>query len=88
MITSTTNRGIVNVFSGQKATPEQETDMLNFCHIGYMDYVTHHILHQPSSVQAPLRCHKLLTMKPLKSHTKNVTQRNKKQVKVSNKMPA
>ena len=73
LLVTTTNRGILNVFSGQRATPEQETDMLNFRRIGkqaYFDYVTHHILHQPSSVKAPLRRHKLLTMKPVKSHTK------------------
>ena len=73
LLMTTTNRGILNVFSGQKATPEQEADMLNFRHIGtqaYLDYVTHHILHQPSSVKAPLRRHKLLTMKPVKSYAK------------------
>ena len=73
LLITTTNRGILNVFSGQKATPEQEADMLNFRCIGkqaYFDYVTYHILHQPSSVKATLRRHKLLTMKPVKSHTK------------------
>lgn len=69
----TTNRGILNVFSGQKATPEQETDMINFRRIGrqaYFDYIKHHILQQPSFVKVPLRRHKLLTMKPTKSRIK------------------
>ena len=60
-------------FSGEKATLEQETDMLTFHQIGtqaYLDYVQHHILHQPSSVNAPLRRHRLLTMKPTKGKAK------------------
>ena len=45
-ITPSHNRGILNVFSGEKATLEQETDMLNFHQIGtqaYLDHIEHHI---------------------------------------------
>ena len=41
------NRGLVNVFTGQKATPEQTKDMLTFHQIGdqsFQHYVKHRIL--------------------------------------------
>ena len=43
----TTNRGLVNVFTEKKATPEQSFDMMNFREIGGKDltnFVNHHIL--------------------------------------------
>ena len=51
------NRGLVNVFTGQKATPEQTKDMLTFHQIGdqsFQHYVKHRILQQPSTDDAPL----------------------------------
>ena len=65
-----TNRGLFNAFSGQKATPEQASDMLTFCQIGtkaVQQYVKYHILQPPSSAHAPVRRHKLLTMSNVKS---------------------
>ena len=61
----TTNRGIINCFSGEKATSEQNHDMLQFRVIGtqlFLDYVSHRILMNTSTDQAPLRNRKLLTM--------------------------
>ena len=57
-----TNRGLLNVFTGQKATPEQANDMLSYRKIG-LQYVSYK---KPSSVNAPLRCHNLLTMLSVK----------------------
>ena len=59
-----TNRGIINVFTGQKATPEQASDMLNCHQIGaqsFQIYIKYHILKQPSSTNAPIRRNRLLT---------------------------
>ena len=58
------NRGLVNVFSGQKATPQQMHDLLNFRQIGIehlQQYIKFHILKHPSS-NVPTRKHRLLTM--------------------------
>jgi len=77
---TSTNRGIVNVFTSQKATPEQASDMLNFHRIGkqsYETYVKHFILKQPSSTDAKVRQHRLLTMKPTKSKQKKSSQKEK-----------
>ena len=75
-----TNQGLFNTFSGQKPTPEQASDMLTFREIGtkaVQQYVTYHILQQPSSAQAPLRRRKLLTMSNVKSSRKRNTQKEK-----------
>lgn len=75
-----TNQGLFNAFSGQKATPEQASDMLTFRQIGtkaVQQYVTYHILQQPSSAHAPVRRHKLLTMSNVKSSRKRSTQKEK-----------
>ena len=64
-----TNRGLLNVFTGQNVTPEQVNDMLSCRKIGlqsFQQYVTYRILQKPSSVNAPLRHHKLLTMLSVK----------------------
>ena len=63
------NCGLINVFNGQKATPEQPSDMLAFCTIGvqaYQQYITHHILMQPSPSNTPVRWRKLLTIESFK----------------------
>ena len=68
-----TNQGLFNAVSGQKATPEQASDMLTFRQIGtkaVQQYVTYHILQQPSSAHAPVRRHELLTMSNVKSKEK------------------
>ena len=74
------NRGLVNVFSGQKATPEQAHDLLNFRRIGsehLEQYIRVRILQQPST-NAPRRKHRLLTMAcPKLESKKRVSQRER-----------
>ena len=74
------NRGIVNVFSGTKATEEQASDMLNCHEIGtesFHNYINYHILKKPSSTNAPVRKHKLLTMASLKPKRQRATPQQK-----------
>ena len=78
------DRGLLNVFTGQQATHEQTSDMLSFYQIGenaFQNYVKYHIL-QTSSVKAPLRQHKLITMATTKVHKTHSThkEREAKQV--------
>ena len=57
-----TKRGILNVFSWQKATQEQAIDMLTFRATGkqaFQEYVKHHILKESFSAKLTLRCRKL-----------------------------
>ena len=57
------NRGLINVFSGTVATPEQRHDLLNFRTIGYNQmilYIKQRILKVPST-SAPVRQQRLLT---------------------------
>ena len=71
-----TNSGLLNVFTGQKATPEQANDMLSCRKIGlesFQQYATYRILQKPSSVIAPLRRHKLLTMSSTKQSRKKLS---------------
>ena len=79
------NRGIVNTFSGQKATPEQSKDMLTFHEIGmqaYEQYVTHRILQSPS-LNAPVRRRRLLTMARRKMSKNRVFQKEKESRQVA-----
>ena len=58
------NRGLLNVFTGTAATPQQAHDLFNFRKIGSDDLVqfrTYHILRQPSA-DGPLKCNRFLTM--------------------------
>ena len=77
----TTNRGIVNCFSGEKATSEQNHDMLQFRVIGaqlFLDYVSHRILMNTCSTdQAPLRKRKLFTMSKPRVTRKKISQKEK-----------
>ena len=72
-----TNRGLLNVFTGQKANPEQANDMLSCRKTtsleSFQQYVTYHILQKPSSINAPLRRHKLLTMSSIKQSRKKLS---------------
>lgn len=72
------SRGLVNIFTGTHATLEQAHDMLNAKKVGqekFKNYITHHILQQPSTVQAPLRHKRLLTMGPQKVKEVKLSQR-------------
>ncbi len=76
------NRGIVNVFTGQEATPEQRHDLLNARKLGtqhYENYITHHILQVPSVAKAPLRKRRLLTMAPPKITETKISQKQKEE---------
>ena len=79
------NRGVINVFTGQKATPEQANDMLSCRQIGtqsFQLYINYRILKQPSSTNAPIRRKRILTMsssKP-KRQRANPRERETKQV--------
>ena len=51
------NRGLLNVFTNQVATPEQAHDMLSFRQIGlqaYQQYITTRILHTSSAIKLML----------------------------------
>ena len=52
------NRRLLNVFTGQVATPKQATDMLSFRCIGleaFQQYINTQILQTPSCTSAPVR---------------------------------
>lgn len=69
------NRGLINVFTDEKATNEQTHDLLNAQKIGeqgYINYVTHNILQLSSVLDAPVRFKQLLTMAPLKKKQKTL----------------
>lgn len=76
----TTNHGVVNCFTSQKATHEQQHDMLHFREIGtesYLNFITHRILMITSTDQAPVRKKKILTMNKPKSTKRRVTRKEK-----------
>ena len=73
------NRGLINPFSGKKATPEQSHDLLNKRHIGQREYlgrVGAVILRQPS-FQAPNRQRRLQTFSEPKVNKTKVSQLEK-----------
>ena len=74
-----TNRGLINPFSGKKATPEQSHDLLNKRSIGQREYlgrVGAIILRQPS-FQAPNRQRRLQTFSEPKVNKTKVSQLEK-----------
>ena len=77
----TTNRGLVNVFSGIKASPEQHHDLMNFRKIGddhLRSFIAYHIPKQPST-NAPVRKNRLLTMATRKKMSKRfINQKERK----------
>ena len=76
----TTNRGVVNYFTSQKTTHEQQYDMLHFREIGtesYLNFITHRILMITSTDRAPVRKKKILTMNKPKSTKRRVTRKEK-----------
>ena len=55
---TTHNRGLINLFTNQKASLEQQYDMLNFYEIGiksYHSYIDYYILKSPSTTNVPVR---------------------------------
>ena len=77
-ITIPSDRGLVNVFSGAKAKPEQSHDLLTFRQVGtedFLNFVQHRILHQPSSADAPTRQRWLLTMASPKVGKRKISQK-------------
>ncbi len=68
------DRGLVNTFVGQKATPEQQHDLLNYREVGQQAthvYIQHNIIGRSSSISSTIRKKKLLTMSTLtKKHKK------------------
>ena len=75
-----TNRGIINTFTGKKATTEQTHDMLNFRTLGqqyYENFVKYRTLRTPSTSEAPQRKHRLLTMAAPKLSKQRITQKDK-----------
>ena len=78
----TTGRGIINTFTMQKATTEQQHDLLNFYEIGeksFQFYVKYYILKVPSTTDIPPRQRKLLTMGTQKTTKRKLSQRDRKQ---------
>ena len=76
------NRGLVNVFTGTQATPEQSHDLLNARKVGqqgFINYVTHYILQLPSVTNAPVRRKRLLTMAPPKITKTRLSQKEKEE---------
>ena len=77
--TLSSNRGLVSVFSGVNATPEQRHDLLNFRDIGYnhtMFYIKHRILKTPST-SAPVRQQRLLTFATKQKKKKRMTHKER-----------
>ena len=78
------NRGLINVFTDEKATNEQTHDLLNAQKIGeqgYINYVTHNILQLSSVLDAPVR----LTTAPLKKNNKKRLSQEQKEQRQTNK---
>lgn len=76
------NRGLINVFTGIKATSGQTHDLLDARKLGqcdYIHYITHHLLQTPSVANPPVRRRRLLTMAPLKSKKKGISQKEKEE---------
>ena len=76
------NRGLINIFTNTHATQAQTQDLLNARQVGeqvYANFVTHYILQLPSVQNAPVRRKQLLTMAPLKTTKKHITQQQKEQ---------
>ncbi len=70
---SDTDRGLVNSFTGQKATPEQLHDMSNFRKIGEeatRSYIQHQILGRSFTTNTTIRRKKLLTMSSVTQNKK------------------
>ena len=77
--TSEKNRGVINFFTKQQATPEQAHDLLNARQIGeqgYLNYVKYHLLQLPS-VETPIQCKQLLTMAPARATKRRLSQQQR-----------
>ena len=81
----TTNQGIINVFTGQTASREQTSDMLSCRQIGmesFQSYVQYHILKTSSTIMAPVRRNKILTMETPKSKRKRTSAKDRENKQV------
>ena len=77
------NRGLLNVFSSVKATPEQSHDLLRFRQIGQdglTNYINYYLLKNPST-KAPMHGNKLVTMAPRKKVGKRQMNQKEKEMK-------
>ena len=73
------NRGLLNVFTGTAATPQQAHDLLNCRKIGSDDlvqFINHYILRKPSTA-AHIRRNRLLTMAPPKIGKQRMSHKEK-----------
>ena len=73
------NRGLINSFTNNVATPEQANDILAFRNIGEEaldNYITHVIIGEPSTTNV-VRRHKLLTMASPKTTKRKLSQKEK-----------
>ena len=83
------NRGLVNVFTNQVATPQQSHDMLRFREIGndtFQQHVNYRVLTKPSTVAASIKKHKLLTLQPPKKVSKRKMNEKEKEMQDVNKL--
>ena len=79
------DRGLVNTFTAQEATPEQLHDLLNFKQIGVdatEAYIKHHILGYSSITSTTIRRKKLLTMSASKQKKKRLSPKDRENEKV------
>ena len=81
-----TNRGLLNVFTGNLATEEQVHDLLNARAIGasvYTNYITHQIMQVPSVNKPQTRRKRLLTMAPPKETKRKISHKEKEERETS-----
>ena len=76
---------IMNVFTKQKAAPQQAKDMLGFRAIGrdaYMHYIKYRVISEPSTGEsAPVRKQQLLTLAPNKVLSKRKFNEKEKELR-------
>jgi hypothetical protein len=79
------DRGLINIFTGQVATAEQTHDLLNFYKIGEdatSQYIRYFLLNMPSSSKTTIHRKKLLTMTSSVKKIKKISHKNKESQQV------